>query len=60
VNEQIIERFYGGKAPPYFVLSATFHRYGIPDRNFAYFLMEPEEIRDALKNYFRDRGSTIL
>lgn len=60
VNEYIIERFYQEEAPPYFALSATFHHCGIPERNYAYFLTEPDEIRSTLKDYFRDRGSTIL
>jgi hypothetical protein len=60
VNDYIIEQFYQVQTPPYFVLSATFHQCGIPERNFAYFLMEPEDIIKHLKDYFRNRGSTIL
>ena len=60
INDQILERFYHVHPSPFFVMSATFHLCAIPNREYAYFFMNPTLLRNALKNYFENRGSAVI
>jgi hypothetical protein len=60
INDQVLKHFYNIDPRPYFVMSATFHRCGVPDRDFAYFFMNPHDIRNAVKRYFHERGSNVV
>jgi hypothetical protein len=53
VNDRIIERFLGIDPPPYYVMSATFHIDPSFQRDFPFFLMDPDEIRHSMEQYIQ-------
>lgn len=60
INDKILERFYHVHPSPFFTMSATFHLCTVPDRDYAYFFMNPTLLRNALKSYFKNRGSAVI
>jgi hypothetical protein len=60
INDRVLKHFYKTDPRPFFVMSATFHRCGIPDREYAYFFMNPNHVRSAVMDYFHERGSNIV
>jgi hypothetical protein len=56
VNDRIAEEFFGEELNPFFVLSATFNLNDVPERDFPYFLISPEEIRNRLRAYLDSTG----
>ncbi len=53
VNDRIIERFWRVEPPIYYVMSATFHIGSFLQRDFPFFLMDPDRIRNTLKQYLQ-------
>lgn len=53
VNDRIIESFFHLKPPPCFVLSITYYIGGICERNFPYFFINPEVIRDSIRSFIK-------
>jgi len=59
VNDRILEEFFGVNPSPYFILSATFHLCGIPERDFPYFFKDPGELREKLCTHL-EKSDLIL
>jgi hypothetical protein len=56
VNDRIAEEFFGVELRPFFVLSATFNLNEIPERDFPFFLIAPEELKNRLRAYLIKSG----
>ena len=60
INDRILEHFYHEHAQPFFVTSATFHLRSVPERDYPYFFLDPALLRNRLRRYFKNRGSTVI
>jgi hypothetical protein len=60
INDRILEHFYHEHTGPFFVMSATFHLCSVPERDYAYFFLDPAFLRNRLRHYFENRGSTVI
>jgi hypothetical protein len=56
VNDRIIERFLEVEPPHYYVMSATFHIGSFSQRDFPFFLMNPDEIRSRLERFLQEHN----
>ena len=52
VADRVIERFFKRKPPLFAVVSGTFLIEGYKEREFPYFLFDPEEIKERVKTLF--------
>jgi hypothetical protein len=50
VNDRIAEEFFGVELPPWAVLSATFHLGDVPERDYPFFFMAPQQVRRRLRD----------
>jgi len=60
INDRILEHFYHVHTVPFFVTSATFHLCSVPERDYPYFFQDPALMRNSLRRYFENRGSTVI
>ena len=60
VNDKLIERFFNMEPPPYFVMSATFYIDDIPERDYSYFLLNPELIRKELIYFMKKKRADLF
>jgi hypothetical protein len=56
VNDRIMERFFNVEPPLYYVMSATFYIDPFYQRDFPFFLMNPDEIRDKLERFLQEHN----
>jgi hypothetical protein len=60
VNERIIEGFFHTQPPLYSVMSATFYIDDIPERDYPFFFIDPEIIRQELVTFMKKNQSELL
>ena len=60
INDRILEHFYHEQRGPFFVTSATFHLCSVPERDYPYFFLNPALLRNRLRRYFKNQGSTVI
>jgi hypothetical protein len=60
INDRIFEEFYHEKPSPFFTMSATFHLLSIQERDYPFFFIDPDRVRNAVRAHLGGVGSSVI
>ena len=56
IGDRLIQTFYNQKPRPYVVISGTFLKHNVEERNLPWFLFSPERLIESAKKYLNNAG----